>query len=270
MDEYTVLQDIRLDKIRTEGQSVRYQIDDDHVVELSLSIMQNGLLEPIVVTDIGDGNFQLIAGSCRLAAFTRLRKDTIPAVIRPDDGRPIKGLALVENVVRRDMTLEEQVEAVLHLYEKDKLSPGQICDLVGKSRAWVDRRLAIPHLHPEVISDLLDGRITLRHAEIVNQVEAPQLRSLLLNNIVQSKLSARQSQELAELYLENPSIEVAVEAGIKKKQEIQEKAVPERTCDACGRIRELSNIKLVAVCADGCVHPTQPTKQPADEGREVE
>lgn len=252
MDTETVVKDVNLDKIITDGQMIRYSVDDEHVVELSLSIAQKGLLEPIVVQEAEDGKYQLVAGMCRLTAFRRLKKDTIPAVIRPNDGSPIKGLALIENVVRRDMTLAEEVEAVSHLHDAEKMSPGQICDLIGKSRAWVDQRLAIPNLYPEVVNELLDGRISLRHAEIANSLESEALRALLLNTIIQNKLTARQAKELAALYLETPSMEDAIEEGIKKKREVQTQTIPQRTCDACGTKRNLSDIELVAVCRGGC------------------
>ena len=255
MEQKTILKNIKLNDILTEGQQLRYAIDDEGIIELAMSITSKGLLEPIVVQPCDDGRFQLLAGSRRLMAFKRLKRKTIPAVIRKEDGTPIKTLALIENVVRRDMNLAEEVEAVNHLYDVEKQSPAMISDTTGKSRRWVDQRLAIPHLHKEVADELLDGRITLRHAEIINAIEAENLRSLLLNNVMQQRLTARQTKELAKIYQDTPSMEGAIEAGLKTANEISQTQTPTRKCDHCGEVRPLSKIILVAVCGDGCAQP---------------
>lgn len=272
MKQKTVLKNIVVNDIITEGQQLRYAIDDEGIIELAMSITSKGLLEPIVVQPRSDGQYQLLAGSRRLMAFKKLKHKTIPAVIREDDGTPIKTLALIENVVRRDMNLAEEVEAVNHLYDVEKQSPAMICDTTGKSRRWVDQRLAIPHLHQEVADELLDGRITLRHAEIINAVEAENLRSLLLNNVMQQRLTARQTKELAKIYIEAPSMEGAIEAGIETAAKAGIAQTPTRKCDNCGEVKPLNKIVLIAVCAEGCVQQQIGGKEEIDannSGRKV-
>ena len=101
----TEIQDIPLVDIHTEGQSVRAAQDDDHVVELAMSISKHGLLEPIVVRGRDEGGYQLLAGFHRLAAFARLNKKTIPAILSKNQATPTKVIALIENIIRRDMSL---------------------------------------------------------------------------------------------------------------------------------------------------------------------
>ena len=246
------IHEIDIIDIIIEGQSVRYQMDDDHVVELAMSISKIGLLEPIVLQEVEDGKYQLIAGSHRLAAFVRLGRKTIPAIIRPNDGSPIKGLALIENIIRRDMSLAEEVDAVIFLTDEEKLSASQICELLGKSRDWVNKRLAIPGMPKEVIDALLEGRLSLRHAEIITRVENQGLRNLLINNVFMQRLSASQTQELAALYMSTPTMEDAIQAGEDKMHEIQTPKEATRRCDSCGRVRLLRDIMFAAICHGGC------------------
>jgi len=242
--------EIPLDLIETEGQSVRDAMDDDHVVELAMSIARHGLLEPIVLRNITDGRFQLIAGFHRLAAFHRLRKDTIPAHVITDQQTSVKALALIENIIRRDLSLTEEVNAVCHLYQEEKLSPSQICDLLGKSRAWVDRRLMIPSLPDDVRVELMEGIISIAHAEIIGKIETPQVRAILINQTITGRLSARQTHELAELYLATPAVGEAVEAGLKKAREIQAETKIYRKCEVCEGIHDIANIIFMPTCVD--------------------
>ena len=250
-----VYQEIPLLLIDTDGQSVRLSQDDDHIVELSMSISRHGLLEPIVLRSKPGGRYQLLAGFHRLAAHHRLNRATIPAVIHDNNNAPVKAIALIENIVRRDMSLQEEVDAVQFLNSEEKMSPSQMCDLLGKNRDWINKRLMIPYLPAAIKEELLDGRISIRHAEIISRVESTSLQNLLLNNVLTQKLSARQTEELATLYQSSPSLEVAINAGAEKAQELQAAPEPMRVCDACKRARPLQNIAFIAVCADGCAPP---------------
>lgn len=240
--------EIPVSKIITEGQSVREAQDDDHVVELAMSIAKHGLLEPIVVTETDDGCYQLQAGFHRLCAFLRLRRDTIPANVRKDETGSTKTIALIENIVRRDMTLQEEVTAVNHMHREENLSTSSICDLLGKSTEWVQKRLMIINLPEDVKGDLMSGAISIKHAEIIGGVQDENIRAILLNTTIQNKLNTRQTSELARLYMETPTMESAIQEGIKKAQEIQAQKIPTRSCDYCGNLQELSRITFIATC----------------------
>lgn len=234
--------------IITEGQSVRESQDDDHVVELAMSISKHGLLQPVVVKRLANGRYQLEAGFHRLAAFCRLQRTHIPAHIKDDETGSVKSIALIENIIRRDMTLAEQVKAVNILHQEEKLSPSQICDLLGKGREWVDRRLMIPNLPEDLKQELMEGTISISHAEIIARIEDDSVRALLLNQVRLNRLSARETNDLANLYQQTPNVQEAIEAGITKAQEIQKVTSYTRRCDVCGDISRLDDIRFPAVC----------------------
>jgi len=241
---------ISIETVEVEGQSVRASMDDDHVVELAMSISKHGLLQPIVVRKKDDGGYQLEAGFHRLAACSRLGWKEIPAHIRTDSTSPVRAVALVENIVRRDMSLDEEVKAVNFLNSDEGLSPSSICDLLGKSRGWVDQRLAIPNYPEDVKQELLDGNLSIGKAEIISKLKEDGTRALVINQVISAKLTQKQAGDLIEMYLAAPSIQSAVEAGMEKAQEIQDTTKSYRKCELCGRIRELMEIKFIAVCVD--------------------
>lgn len=248
--EKNLFLDISTDLIDTEGQSVRAAMDDDHVVELAMSIAKHGLLEPIVVRKKENGRYQLEAGFHRLAAALRLNWHNIPAHIRSESTGPVKAIALIENTVRRDMSLDEQVKAVNFLNHDEGLSPSSICDLLGKSRNWVDQRLAIPNYPEDVKQELIDGNLTIGKAEILATIQDPGTRALVINQVISSKLTAKQANDLVEMYLASPSIQSAVEAGVQKAREIQETPKSFRKCELCGAVKEMSEIKFITVCVN--------------------
>lgn len=243
---------VSLDKVDVEGQQVRSEDQIDHVVELSNSIAKHGLLEPIIVTP-RNGRYQLVAGKHRLMACQRLGWITIPAHVREErEGEPIKGLALVENLVRQDLTLEEEVSAVLYLRDHDGLSPNQICDQLGKSRAWVDRRLACPSMPESVRTAVFENLLPLGSAEEICRLEDPAAQNEVLNRAIYGKLPRHVVRDLVEVFLSAPTITTAVEQGLQTATEIQSAPAQQRSCQACGRAQHYSELIYIPVCRAGC------------------
>lgn len=245
-------QEIPINIIITDGQSVREAQDDDHVVELAMSISKHGLMHPILVRAIDDGRYQLMGGFHRLAATSRLQHTSIMAHIMPQIGAPIKAVALIENIVRKEMSLKEQVEAVAYLSADEKLSTSSICDLLGKSRDWVDKRLMIPSLYQDIQDELMDGRISVKQAEALGRIDDAATRRSITIATIQQKLNARDTEELAKMYLGPYNVEGAVKEGLETIAQQQEAPPPTRQCAACGKHQTLFNITWISVCLDGC------------------
>ncbi len=251
--------------IDIEDQIIRSKIDDEHTIELAMSMSKHGLLEPIVVLQNGK-NYQLAAGLHRLVAAHRLNWKSIPAMIRSGDSKtPIKALALTENIVRRDLTLAEECEAIAYLYEVDKLSPSQICQLIGKSRAYVDRRLAAPQLAFEVREALFEGFISMAIAETINLVDDPAIRADILNKAIFGKMNNGEVQQLKALYQETSNVHAAVEEGLETSKHIIQEEKKARTCDACGEARHLHELRPIWICRQGC----DPAKLDCEPGGET-
>ena len=243
------VQAIRIGLIDTAGQMVRVGMDDDHVIELSNSIAKLGLLQPIVVEPTPNGRFQLIAGAHRLAACLRLNWTHIPANIRAYiEGGPIKALALVENIIRRDMSLEEECKAVQTLVEEQHLSVSQICQLLGRGNAWVNKRLAAPNFPDKIRDALFDNLITLGVAEEIATVEDPAFQNIVLNEAIYAKRTLFEVKSMVETFKAVPSISDAVEAGLQKAEETRGQGVPKKACEYNHEVVKLSDMRLIWVC----------------------
>ena len=243
------VQAIRIGLIDTAGQMVRVGIDDDHVIELSNSIAKLGLLQPIVVELHPNGRYQLIAGAHRLAACQRLNWTHIPANIRAYiEGGPIKALALVENIIRRDMSLQEECTAVQTLVEEQNLSVSQICQLLGRGKDWVNKRLAAPNFPDKIRDALFDGLIALSIAEEIASVDDPGFQNIVLNEAIYAKRTLFEVKSMVETFKAVPSISDAVEAGLQKAEENRGKGVPTKACEYNHEVVKLSEMRLLWLC----------------------
>lgn len=241
---------IAINDIETEGQLVRAEMDSDHVIELSNSIASTGLLEPIVVRRSGN-KYQLIAGAHRLAACKRLNWKDIPSHVLPESNTaPVKSLALIENIIRRDLSLEEECTAIKALYDDQGLSISQICDLLGKSRTWVQKRLCALSMPEDIREVLWDGSISLQVAEILCEVQDEATRKQIANQAIFQKLGSHIVRQIVDVYKDAPSISEAVEKGIQAASEIQNAPPPSTHCAACGRLTDYRKLKAIFICID--------------------
>lgn len=253
MDTEMVVKQIRIDRIDTTGQMVRAGMDDDHVIELSNSIGKIGLLEPIVVEPAGVGRFQLIAGAHRLMACQRLNWTHIPANVRPaDKANPVKGLALVENLIRRDMSLREECEAIRILTTEQEMSVSQVCQLLGRGREWVNKRLVAPTYEENLREALFAGLVSLAAAEEIATVEDVGAQNVILNEVIYGKRGLHETKSLVETYKAVPSIGEAVAAGLRTAGEIQATRAPKKACEYKGEVVRISDMKLLWLCAECC------------------
>ena len=240
---------IPIEEIRTTGQMVRALIDDDHVIELSNSISRLGLLQPIVVEEAGCHKYQLVAGAHRLAACRRLNWTHIPANIRQKShGTVVKGLALVENIIRRDMSLQEECAAVQTLVEEQDLSTSQVCQLLGRGKDWVNKRLAAPNFPDKIKDALFDNMITMSIAEEIASVDDPAFQNIVLNEAIYAKRTLFEVKSMVETFKAVPSISDAVEAGLQKAEENRGKGVPTKACEYNHEVVKLSDMRLLWLC----------------------
>lgn len=246
------VKEVQIELIDTDGQMVRAGLDDDHVIELSVSIGKHGLLEPIVVSDKGNGRYQLIAGFHRLLACRRLNWKAIPAHIRKMDSEDvIKGLALIENIIRKDMSLKEECDAVILLTEQEGLSVSQVCQMLGRSREWVNRRLMAPQLPDNIREALFAGMISVSAAEVIATVEEEYARNIILNEAIYAKRNLVEIEAMVQTFKATPSITEAVQQAVTKAKEIQDAPPPKRICDLGEEVVSIHDMRVLWVCP-GC------------------
>lgn len=246
------VEEIEVSRIQVGEQQLRYDPEDDMIIELAADIARRGLLQPIGVSPMGDGSFQLLWGSRRLAAFVRLRRDRIPAQIVSEREDSVKTYALVENIQRQNLTLGEEVDAVVWLHDHEHLSVDQIATRLSKSRAWVLRRLAIPQMPAEIAAPLLEGEISLAAAEEIARVQDEGLRRYILSNTLQNKYTVEQVRTLVQAAQALPeNFSDAVEAGASVARQTERVGVVMH-CALCGAMRDVQDLQIVRVCREQC------------------
>ena len=233
-------------------QQVRETPDDDSIGELAESIAAKGLLQPIGVTNGKEGRYQLRWGHRRVLAHQRLNKPTIKATVYDGDEKSIKGLALVENLHRAQMTMAEEVETVRYLTEEEGKTIEQISAITNKSRAWVLNRLMVPDLPDFMAEPLLAGHLPLSHIEIISRVPDPGAQRYLVAQCLQNTWNSSALRTIAECYMHPETI---TQPGITNTPGVNPNPILAPffyTCEACGEKGELHEFTLVRVHKDGC------------------
>ena len=145
--------------------------DEQALDELAASIKVQGLIQPVVVREIGKHRFELIAGERRWRAAQRAQLGEIPALVKKVAEAAVPAMALIENIQRQDLTPLEEADALKRLIDDFDLTHQQVADAVGRSRASVSNMLRLTEL-PESIKKLLDdGKLDMGHARCLLTLE---------------------------------------------------------------------------------------------------
>lgn len=153
----------------------RREFPEEELADLTASIRENGLLQPIVVRPApsGDGAWELVAGERRWRAVTRLGWQEVPAIVRQIDDRTLLVLALVENLQRSELSPLDEATGYRQLADEFGLSQQQIADTVGRDRTTISNALRLLQL-PVSVRQLLDqGKLTAGHARALLGVSDP-------------------------------------------------------------------------------------------------
>ncbi|HEY8329124.1 MAG TPA: ParB/RepB/Spo0J family partition protein [Rhodanobacter sp.] len=138
--------------------------NDEALDELAASIKAQGLIQPVVVREIGKNSYELIAGERRWRAAQRAQLSELPALVKAVPEAAVPAMALIENIQRQDLTPLEEADALKRLIDDFDLTHQQAADAVGRSRASVSNMLRLTEM-PESIKRLLDdGKLEMGHA----------------------------------------------------------------------------------------------------------
>jgi ParB family chromosome partitioning protein len=157
------LRELAISEIRPNPNQPRVHFDEETLAELTSSIQQIGVLQPILVRPVESG-YELIAGERRWRAAGRAGLATIPALVRVTDDLASVEQALIENLHRQDLTPLEEAAAYQQLVEDFSLTHEQVSDRVGKSRSAITNTLRLLGLPPAIQRLLADGQLSAGHA----------------------------------------------------------------------------------------------------------
>jgi len=191
---------IPVDLIQRNPRQPREKFDIEEMENLSASIREHGVIQPLIVSPGKNGIYILIAGERRLQASRNAGLKTVPVVIRHATDQQLLELALIENVQRADLNAIEEAEAYQHLAKEFKMSHETIAERVGKSRVAVTNTMRLLDASAAVKQALVDRRITEGHARALLALTSAKAQEALLNRVINLDLSVRQTEALARKY----------------------------------------------------------------------
>jgi len=188
---------VPVDSIQPNPRQPRIRMDPAELSELTESIREHGVLQPLIVTPAEqDGNYVLIAGERRLEAARSAGFKRVPVIIREASDEQRLELALIENIQRADLSPLEEADAYRQLAEDFKLSHEEIALKVGKSRVAVTNTLRLLRLPDGVKNALVEGRIFEGHARALLSLPTPEAQAAALRTILAKDLNVRQVEAL--------------------------------------------------------------------------
>jgi ParB family chromosome partitioning protein len=190
--------EIPIELVSTNPDQPRKCFEEKELLELSDSIKEFGVIQPIIVKRDNKGLYIVIAGERRLkaAAMAGLRK--IPAIVREADDKDAALLALVENVQRENLNYIEEAAAYKRLMEDHGLTQTEIAKRVGKQQSTISNKIRILSLPPDIRQVLADNQLTERHARALLKVGDESVRKQILERVVEHNLNVKQTEKLIE------------------------------------------------------------------------
>ena len=188
--------DIKIDELRSNPYQPRKVFDQEALQELSDSIKQHGVFQPIIVKKSIHG-YEIIAGERRVKASKMAGLDTVPAIIREFDDTEMMEIALLENLQREDLNPFEEANAYVKIMEAKNLTHDELAKVLGKSQSYITNTVGLLRL-PDNIRDLvINGKLSMTHARILSKMSDISTINLLADRIVKENLSVRDLEEIA-------------------------------------------------------------------------
>ena len=193
---------VKISRITPRGDQPRKSFDDNALQVLADSIREHGVIQPIVVREVGvlDDNYEIIAGERRWRAAKMAGLDEIPAVIMTGDELKVAEVALIENVQRKDLNPIEEAMAYKALIERFGLKQEEVAKQAGKSRSAVANMLRLLELPDEVLTLVQDEKLSMGHARAILGLNDEEKMLPLAEMTVERELSVREVEALVRKY----------------------------------------------------------------------
>lgn len=193
--EDNTIRNLEISQIKPSQYQPRRTFAPDQLTELAQSLAKNGLLQPIVVRQVGAQQYEIIAGERRFRAAQQLKWTTIPALVRNYSDQQSASLALIENLQRQDLNPIEEARAYKKLAAMNNLRQEDLAAQLGKSQSYIANKLRLLKLDATVQQALIAGQITSRHGRALVSLTASQQQTALYK-ILQQQLNVAATERL--------------------------------------------------------------------------
>ena len=198
-------EEVAIDSITPNPRQPRRTFDDDALDELAASISEVGLLQPVVVRNLGGGRYELVMGERRWRASQRAALDYIPAIVRETPDNDMLRDALIENLHRQQLDPLEEAAAYQQLLDDFGATHEQLAQKIGRSRPHISNTLRLLNLPPAVQKRVAAGVISAGHARALLSLDDPQAQDRLAQRIVAEGLSVRAVEEIVAVGDDTPA-----------------------------------------------------------------
>ena len=188
---------VKLLDIEPNREQPRKQFDEEALSELSDSIAQHGVLQPLLVRPMPDGGYQLVAGERRWRASRMAGLTEVPVVIRDLTDAQVAELALVENLQRENLNPLEEANGYKELSDKFGYTQEKISEIVGKSRPSIANALRLLNLPEDVQEMVSNGSLSMGHARAILSLPDDKMKTELAKLVIQNDLSVRETERIA-------------------------------------------------------------------------
>lgn len=207
---------LKINQIEPNREQPRKNFDEEALQELSESIRQFGILQPLIVQERGD-YYVIIAGERRWRAAKLAGLKEVPVIIRKMSEQEIVEISLIENIQRENLNPIEEAAAYKRLLTEFQLKQEEVAERVGKSRTAVTNSMRLLKLDERVQQMIVEGMLSTGHARALLSIEDPDLQFQTANKVYNDNLSVREVERLVK--------KIGKEKPVKKERNFQQDAV---------------------------------------------
>ena len=230
--------EISLSDLRPNPYQPRKNFDEESLKELSDSIKEHGVFQPIIVKKSIKG-YDIVAGERRFRASQLAGKTTIPAIVKDFSDEEMMQIALLENLQRENLTAIEEAKAYKSIIETMNITQEELAKKVGKSRSHITNILGLLKLPASVQDMILFNKLSMGHARVLSKLDDASKQEDLANKVIDEDISVR---ELESMIYDNPTTKVVKE---KKKEENEYGYVETYLKEKLGTNVKINNNKMV-------------------------
>ncbi len=185
---------LKVNEIEPNRGQARKLFDDEAIEDLSNSIKEYGVIQPIIVSK-KTGYYEIIAGERRWRASKRAGLEEIPAIVREDDDQRNQEISLIENIQREDLNPIEKARGIKTLMDEYNLTQAKVAEKLGKSRSSIANTVRILNLDERVINLALEGKLTEGHCKSLMSIDDPDRQYKMATYIIESGDSVREAEK---------------------------------------------------------------------------
>jgi len=189
--------EVPVEQLRANPEQPRKQFSEEHLSELTESVREKGVIQPILAEEADDGTYLIIAGERRFRAAQRAGLSSVPVLPRRFSHEEKLEIALIENLQREDLNPIDEAEAYRSLMEGASLTQDELARRLGLNRSTVANALRLLRLPEDLRAEIAEGRLSAGHARAILAVDNEEGRTRLTQRIRSEALSVRQAEELA-------------------------------------------------------------------------